>query len=138
MLARLLIVMMVLTASAVSAQQPLAAPSLPETGTGWLDFMAKILPMIWGVFSPIATQKMVESFPKIFKKVPKQVLLVLSAMLGAAAGAMTGAADSLVLDAGGIKPEVGALEGFTAGLAAHQVASTVTPGAPPSQQPKES
>lgn len=119
---------MMLTGVVVMAADPIPAPPLPDTGTGWLDFVVKVLPVLWGIMAPAITAQLQVVFPRILAGVPRPLLAVMSTIIGALAGALTGSLDGLLLNGGGVSPDVGALEGVLSAATAHRVASTVTPG----------
>lgn len=122
------------TTVALSAD-PIPAPPLPDTGTGWLDFVVKVLPVLWGIMSPAITAQLQAVFPRLFGGLPRPLLGLISAAIAAVAGAATGSLDGLILNGGGVSPDVGALEGVLSAATAHRVAATTTPGEPVKGQP---
>lgn len=117
------------------AADPIPAPSLPNNGTGWLDFVVKVLPVLWGIMAPAITAQLQVLFPKLLSGVPRPLLGMISTIVGAVAGALTGSLDGLLLNGGGVSPDVGALEGVLSAATAHRVAATTTPGEPVKVQP---
>lgn len=117
------------TTVALSAD-PIPAPPLPDTGTGWLDFTVKVLPVLWGIMAPAITGQLQVLFPRLLGGIPRPLLGVISAVVAAVAGALTGSLDGLLLNGGGVSPDVGALEGVLSAATAHRVAATTTPGKP--------
>lgn len=126
---------MLLTGVILMAAEPIPAPPLPDTSTGWLDFVVKVLPVLWGIMAPAITAQLQILFPRLLAGIPRPLLGVISAIVGAVAGALTGSLDSLLLNGGGISPDVGAVEGILSAATAHRVASTVTPGEVKPAQP---
>lgn len=118
----------VLMAVVVMAAEPIPAPPLPDTSTGWLDFVVKVLPVLWGIMAPSITAQLQAAFPRLLAGVPRPLLAVMSTIIGALAGALTGSIDGMFLSGGGVSPDVGALEGVLSAATSHRVAATVTPG----------
>ncbi len=119
---------MMLTGVVVMAEEPIPAPPLPDTVTGWLDFFVKVMPVLWGILAPAITAQLQALFPRLLVGVPRPLLGILSAIIGAIAGALTGSIDGMALNGGGVSPDVGALEGAMSAAAAHKLAAEVTPG----------
>lgn len=119
---------MPLTAVVVLAADPIPAPPLPNNGTGWLDFVVKVLPVLWGIMGPAVTAQLQVLLPGLLGGIPRPLLALISMVVGALAGAVTGSLDGLVLNGGGVSPDVGAVEGALSAVTAHRVAATVTPG----------
>ena len=117
-----LFVLLVMVGSAV-AQEPLAPPPLPDTWKGALDLFFKMLPVIWGIASPFATQYVRQLAPKYLGNIPSPVLGVISGVLGVLGGA-------LVSNTGAVQPDVAMLEGGLAAVAAHKVAKHTDPAEP--------
>lgn len=130
-----MLMMIVCVASLAVAQEPIPAPPLPNNSTGWLDFVVKVLPVLWGIMAPAITAQLQVIFPKLLAGVPRPLLGIISTIVGALAGALTGSLDGLLLNGGGVSPDVGALEGVLSAATAHRVAATVTPGEPVKAQP---
>lgn len=118
----------VMMAVVVMAADPIPAPPLPDTSTGWLDFVVKVLPVLWGIMAPSITAQLQVVFPRLLAGIPRPLLAVISAVIGALAGALTGSLDGMLLNGGGVSPDVGALEGVLSAATSHRVAATVTPG----------
>lgn len=116
------------------AADPIPAPPLPDTSTGWLDFVVKVLPVLWGIMAPSITAQLQVAFPKLLTGIPRPLLAVISTIIGALAGALTGSLDGMLLNGGGVSPDVGALEGVLSAATSHRVAATVTPGEPVKSQ----
>ena len=119
----------------VWAGEPIPAPPLPDTSTGWLDFVVKVLPVLWGIMAPAITAQLQVLFPKLLSGLPRPLLGMISAIIGAVAGALTGSLDDMLLTGGGVSPDVGALEGVLSAATTHRVAATTTPGEPVQAQP---
>lgn len=119
-----------LSASLVLAEGPIPAPPLPDTSTGWLDFVVKVLPVLWGIMAPAITAQLQVAFPRLLSGLPRPLLGLISTVVAAVAGAVTGSLDGLLLNGGGVSPDVGALEGVLSAATAHRMAATTTPGEP--------
>lgn len=128
--ALMIMLLIVLFVPMAFADGPIPAPPLPDTSTGWLDFVVKVLPVLWGIMAPAITAQLQMVFPKLLSGIPRPLLGIISTIVGALAGALTGSLDGLLLHGGGVSPDVGALEGVLAAATAHRVAATVTPGEP--------
>lgn len=101
---------------------PLPAPSLPESGKGWVDLLFKMLPYAWGIVSPLVVGLITTWTPKLAKKLPAAAVPVISGVIGTIGGAITGGLDALALDGGGVSPDTGALQGGATGVAAGVIA----------------
>lgn len=108
-------------AAAVQTVAPQAAPPLPDTKTGWLDFIIKKLPGVLGVVLPIGMVIMKAKGQTWLAKVPTEWAPIVSAVLTTVASLATAEGSQAALDGGGIAPGPAALTGGGTALITHSM-----------------